>query len=66
MDIEPSSQSLDFVMQRQLAESVLIFATLLTDMDDLTVEWDVMHSVIVGNREHVGSDTIHGYHPSHL
>ena len=66
MDIEPSSQSVDVVIQRQLAGSVLRLATLLTDTDDLRVEWYAVRSAIVGNREHVGSNAIDGYRSGHL
>ena len=66
VDIESPPQSIDLVSQRQLVESVLGFATLLADVDDLRTKWYAVRSVIIGNREHVGSDTIDGNHSGHL
>ena len=48
VDVEPSTQSVDFVIQRQLAWSVLSPATLLANMDDLKIGWCAVHSIIVG------------------
>ena len=66
VDFEPPTQSVNLVIQRQLVESVLGFATLLADVDDLRFKWYAVCSVIVGNREHVGSDTIDGNYSGHL
>ena len=66
MDVEPPPQIGDLVIQRQLTGFVLGFATLLAYIDDLRVEWYVVHCKFVCNGEHVGSDTIDGYYASHL
>ena len=66
MDIEPPSQVVDFVIQRQLAGFVLGFTTLLAYVDELRVEWYVMYRELVSYGEHVRSDAIDSYSSSHL
>ena len=53
-------------MQRQLTGSVLGFPTLLAYLDNLRIEWYIVHREFVSNREHIRSDTIDGYDSSHL